>query len=344
MRIIDNLEAKRLSRIDLGFPRERTVMAIERSAEAMRAVVWALTRAGHNPAFTTSILNKFSELIPGQWTPTIHAQDSASPDSARAILEDLNTLGDVDTIGAGYWLPTPLRFVVTKDKHWSIVIGGNPTFLLDSELRNCVTWSHASRLVQGVATERFDGVRVQDINEWAGIPDTDLDEWTRETIEKLNQCPFEESSESFEAYAPNVSKGTDFQYKRWKVVSSKLPDGRYLAKQIVGPMSHYAIVIVGGGDIKSSAAISPRIDSRRLRYGMDRTAGNSVRFKLSKEGSIYRLLVTSEVPKGEYRLFHALGTLSVPTTSYYPRIWSFTKDMIDEVTMALSNLGIRTFN
>jgi hypothetical protein len=77
---------------------------------------------------------------------------------------------------------------------------------------------------------------------------------------------------------------------------------------------------------------------------MDAVAGNPVRFKLIQEKSLYTLVVTSEVPTGECRLFQALGQLNVPTNSYYPRMWIFSKDVITEVIKAITKLGIRTFS
>jgi hypothetical protein len=341
MRVIEDLEARRLSKVALGFSQDKTVSPIERAGEAMRSVVWALTAAGEKPVFTTSILHRFAEIVPIEWQPTIESEESKPVNSAKSVLDDLYTLGDIEALGSGYWLPAPLKVVRSNTIEKVLLVGGKPTALLNEELRSGMTWIGTIRLIQA-SPALVEGIPAQNLNSWAGIPEVSIDEWAKTTIEQLRMSSFDEASDSFAVYAPSLSKGSELQYKRWKSVSTKLPDSQYLAKQVIGPMSHFAFVKIVAGQVQESAAIPERVDVRRLMYGMDKACGNQVRFKSVRDGASSTVFVTSEVPQGERRLFHALGRLSIPSNSHYPKVWSFSNDVMPEITNALCKLGVST--
>src|SRR5262249_48406833 len=156
----------------------KTVDPIERAGEAMRSVVWALTAAGEKPVFTTSILNRFAEIVPIEWQPRIESEDSTPVNSAKSVLNDLHTLGDIETLGSGYWLPSPLRVVRSNTIEKVLLVGGKPTTLLNEELRRHMTWIGTVRLIPD-RPDLVKGIPAQNLISWAGMPEVSIDEWTR---------------------------------------------------------------------------------------------------------------------------------------------------------------------
>jgi hypothetical protein len=255
-------------------------------------------------------------------------------------LDELHFIGDVETLSGGYWVPSPLRAVRTALLKRMILCGGIPTSHLLSNVRQFISWNGTARLISGTANDWGVSLPLQELMRWAGGPDVPLVQWTRDCLESLELKPFDDLPDSFEVYAPKLCANANIQYKRWKAISDKLPDGSYLARQKVGPMTHFVAINVKKGGITASTTIPERIEPRRLMYGIDALAGAPVRFKVSRDPSGTRVFLTSEVPKAERRLFTALGQLSMPSNLGYPRVWLFPNELMEQVNRALHSLGV----
>jgi len=82
-------------------------------------------------------------------------------------------------------------------------------------------------------------------------------------------------------------------------------------------------------------------DLRRLLYGLDELAQNSVVVEYESTGDEIGVILRSEIPKPEQRLFAALGRLSFPPEKYYPRTWRFPKRYAAEVHSRLTSLCVQ---
>ena len=69
--------------------------------------------------------------------------------------------------------------------------------------------------------------------------------------------------------------------------------------------------------------VIPPTDFRRLMYGLDQLAERPVTVEEISARSETTVVLRSELPQAEQRLFAALGRLVVPEDKYYPRNWTF---------------------
>jgi hypothetical protein len=78
-------------------------------------------------------------------------------------------------------------------------------------------------------------------------------------------------------------------------------------------------------------------------YGMDAISNQPCRFKVTRNSASTNVFVSSEIPKAERRLFLALGQLTIPTDRDhgYPRLWTFSNEVMDQVKKTLDDLGVR---
>jgi hypothetical protein len=177
---------------------------------------------------------------------------------------------------------------------------------------------------------------------WVGAAPQDLRAWTRSVLEGPYE-PFTEENDSrqFSFYTPKEARAGALQAKRWRDRPDKL-SGRFLARRDLafGPRQYRAAEVVDG---RLTRVMLPRLgdgDLRRLMYGLDALAGNPVLVEVEQTSKGLVVILGSEVPRPERRLFAALGTLSVPPEKYYPRTWLFPTEYAAQITHRLSELEV----
>jgi hypothetical protein len=170
----------------------------------------------------------------------------------------------------------------------------------------------------------------------------DLAAWTKAAF----HGPFEaarDESRYFYFYAPELFHAQTPQALRWTELPDKL-SGAYLCRHELpfGLRRHYA------GQIEKGKLMRIKLmqvsDLRRLQYGLDLLAGKPVGVEEVSRGGESAVILKSELPKPEQRLFGALGRLTFADENYYPRTWHFPACYAPEVRSRLSALGIRVFS
>jgi hypothetical protein len=312
IRTISAEEAARCIREDLVGSAECDQLATE--CALLRSCAWALTQ-GNRPVHTLKLLNLAIELSPD----TILGDEVQGPDTTRVrlrgTLEELAEAGDLVSLANGRWLPAPSREVLLKTSNDTrLLVGGIPTSLLPPEMAKNIRHHGAFRRITGKSVGSALALPSERYESWIGKCPHDLKAWARTVLEGTYE-PFTEGHDTrqFSLYAPQIARPAALQANRWVDRPGNLT-GKFLGRRELhfGICQYRGVELVNGRVVR---VMLPRLglgDLRRLMYGLDSIAGNPVHVETQLRGFEYVVVLGSEVPRPERRLFAALGTLSVP--------------------------------
>jgi len=295
----------------------------------LRSCVWALT-GGSRPVHILRLLNLSASLDP--------SNEDIRP-RIKESLEELAEAGDLAELANGRWLPAPTREVrLETADDTRLLVGGLPTSLLPSELSAALEHSGAFRRTKGGRMAQELALPSEDCTSWMGESPEDLEGWTKAALEG-NYEAWRDQTGQLSIYAPEFLPSTTPQALRWVERTDKL-SGRYLCRQTLpfGLKRYHAAEIVAGKVTRFTNL--PGEDLRRLMYGLDKLAGKEVSVPVTETHEWIEIILKSELPKPERRFFAALGKLTVPEGSYYPRTWRFRVADAPEIRSRLLALGI----
>lgn len=312
---------------------------------ALRGCLWVLSGAGGVPVHVLRIINASVQIA-------LHGDLAADHDHAvrrerlREALDDLAAARDVIEFPNGRWLPAAVRVVpVGNGVGESLLVGGVPSSLLPVELRGTICHHGAFRRTVGDRVQKALNLPTEGLDRWTGAPDLDLLAWTSQVMASRGLDPYEEQSEAqrLRVYAPGSATPGCSQYGRWTDAVGKLPPGRYLARRewLLGGLVPRLVEIAVGRIVRAGVPSLGAGDLRRLCYGLDASAGNPTTAEEEASEGKVTFTLRSEIPHAEARLFAALGQLTIPTDSYYPRRWSFDLAQRDLIAGRLTGLGVR---
>ena len=296
----------------------------------IRSCLWALS-GGDQPVHVLRLLNLVAA-----------GEDTEFRQRLKEALDELSDAGDVAELANGRWIPAPTRQVLlgTADDA-RLLVGGVPSSLLPSELRNRIEHYGVFRRLKGAHVATQLGVPSEERSSWLGEAPEELIDWTRSVFEGQYEAARDEER-YLQYYAPELFAPNTPQAIRWTPRPDKL-SGRYLAEQTLAfGMKRYLAVEVVGGRL-TRLMVLRCADLRRLKYGLDLLADKPVAVEERDRGESVDFVLKSELPRPERRFFAALGTLTVSEEGYYPRTWHFPKQYGAEVRSRLSALGIRLF-
>jgi hypothetical protein len=270
--------------------------------------------------------------------------DSDIRSRLRNTLNELDGAGDVVSLANGRWLPAPTREVrLGTPDDTRLLVGGMPTSLLPAELSSRVRHHGAFRRTTGgtVATEL--ALPMESRDSWVGVGPADLKTWTQSVFEGDYEA-FTEGNDSgrFSIYAPQSARPGTPQLRRWVDRPEKL-SGRFLGRRELpfGMRQYRAVEVVQGRIARLMRLRLGAGDLRRLMYGLDALAKNAVAVEYEISGDEISVILRSEIPRPEQRLFAALGQLSFPPEKYYPRTWRFPRQYGAEIHARLTSLCIQ---
>ena len=298
----------------------------------LRSCAWALTD-GVRPVHVLRLLNLASIL---------HFSGEIARAQLKDALEELSECGDLAELSSGQWLPAPTREVrLETADDVRLLVGGFPTSLFSVEHASQIEHTGPYRKLRGGTLSKELGLASQSREAWMGYVPDDLREWTQSTL-RGNYERYRPIGRTIEVYAPESFPASKPQLLRWSDRTDKLA-GTYLSREELpfGGRRYLAAEIVKG-KISGIKAVPPT-DFRRLMYGLDLLAEKPVTVEEIPGRVETTLVLRSELPQVEQRLFAALGRLLVPEEKYYPRIWKFHQEHAVEIKTRLARLGVSTF-
>lgn len=259
----------------------------------------------------------------------------------REALDELADVGDIIELAGGRWLAAFTRQVAlgteTDDR---LVVGGVPTSLLPTEQRGLLVHRGALRVTRGDAFGSALSLVDETLESWLGDSPADLEQWARSLLAQELDSYSPEEGARFRVYVPALARQREPQGFRWREQLGQL-DGRFFAdRELAFGVRQSRIVEIRDGRIIASGV--PSLgggDRRRLLYALDALARNPTRITVRTASSL-SLVLQSEVPRAERRVFAALGELSVPEEKYYPRTWTFRIEHKRTILARLSALRV----
>jgi hypothetical protein len=313
-------------------------------AEAIRCALWAYWTTEQAPIYVTRILNAAVRLV-YPWLLDSEGNDGEKQlkTHLRFALEELETIGDIAPLPHGRWLPAPLRSVQLDSIERWLLLGGAPTKLLPIPAQRALEQSGVARLLPQ-PPDRLDlALDTQAEMEWRRVPSAAIDAWTTAALQNVPLTPIANQDERVEVYAPE-RRYHPTQYHRWVPGTTRLPDGRYLARwrlhhgssaYSIVEFQHWQLAAIGHPDLGDG-------DVRRLMYGIDCLLKRPVQVRIKRKPDFWRFTLRSELPRAEHRLFMALGRLQPNADgAYYPRYWDASVRYAPQLEAALNSLGVK---
>ena len=220
-------------------------------------------------------------------------------------------------------------------------MGGVPSSGLPSDLRKKLVHYGPYRRTTNATVGDALHLAKESLESWAGVPTESLELWRKEIMMK-ELAAYIESADGFKMslYLPSQFDSRTPQYFRWRAPRADA-SGRFLARR--GRMFggyEYRIVEVMKGMVERSGSFLRPGEARRLMYGIDSESGRPVEVVVQKEHDYFTVILNSEIPWPEQRLFGALGTLEQGEVSY-PRTWRFDERYRAVVFERLQSLGVK---
>lgn len=306
----------------------------------LRNYLWILSNKGMEPTYVTKLLNMAIEVETDK-IGTLEIAEKSRRERLREALNELANSLDVIELANGRWLPAPVRLVnINNYTTEYLLIGGVPTNLLPDDIANEIISNGPFRRVKGDNLLKVLELPTEPLISWLNKPSKNLLEWSKEVIEntKLTAVQPKDSSK-FQVYS---QKTENLQAYRWVENNQITKNGKYLARYRSFMGLEYRIIETKDSIItKSGVPVFGFGDPRRLMYGIDALNNNPIRISVEENTDAFYITVRSELPRAENRLFAALGKLSLPKDTYYPRSWSFNKRDFDQIKQALENLKVK---
>jgi hypothetical protein len=241
------------------------------------------------------------------------------------VLDSLAALGDIVTIGGGYWIPGPLVLIELDGVDNVMATGGFPTagakHHLGVSLSSAAAFRYAGR--RATLANPANKTLLHPADWWFGHADPLVD-WTRGVLRQHEARLSGEMGlpvDQFEIYAPEIFLD---QHKtgRWmRAVQVPRPlDGLRLCRPISNSRSFGAIYFLGNFRFDEGSLILSRSTpiaaelTRRLRFGFDALLGVTRQVSIPIDTTSFIFENSIALPEGESRVLSlAWRNLQSPT-------------------------------
>lgn len=304
--------------------------------ELIRATLASLATVGGR-AHVNSIL---SAALPS-WS-VLSGHDKPSDEDLRrrlrSALSMLQETGELVELKGGYWTAAPARLIELPGRGYLLICAAPSAFL--SQDGESISHHGPYRYIQQPSSELQAALPVESLADWSRIPaNTTLAAWSASLIDLIELSAYSPSEvDNFDFYSPDRAHQGAPQFKRWFQDAGDLTGKTLARRSRIYGAREFRLVETAKGRIVRAAPI-PGIDVRRLMYALDLSAANPVRGRHIQNGGESIWVLSSEIPRGEQRLFAAFGTLTIPTDRPYERHWTFARNEDMAITM-LRSLGI----
>ena len=306
------------------------------------------------PVYITALLRRLHRhlhpLLP-RLTPDSGAaapaavEDTASSALHRDVLEQLEILGDVQHVGGGFWLGTPVRLIrLSADD--ALLVGCITTAMAEQILQCPVTVMGAARRVAVRDLRSSRGVSYQPRRRWLGLSRPLMpwyDELVRTARANLARCS--SSLTEFQVYDPQAA--TDIQALRWRSPGQleNLPESLALCRSREGAFStwrYWLGTLEQMGDrVRAAWEYTPQgLFLRRLQYALDLVTGNPTHIDLRSRVGSLEMSTRNPLPAEEQRLLLAIGVETTSDETRFPKTWHLPLRYRDVLRKHLQELGI----
>jgi len=261
----------------------------------------------------------------------------------KRIMKVLRDLRDVVDLGNGYWAPTPIRFVDIPKSADVLVVGGLPTYNLNTlyspifKVSGFVRYADKLSLINANTNNP---ILWQDFNDWIGFIPPDLKRWSKQIMISAAQHLQQSASsyENFELYCP--WEKSRLQHYRWveylnfKSSTIANPKELILCRSKNRPRTFWL-----GKFSEKALVMEARVPNsviRRLMYGLDIIHENTVEVTWSDN----IITLKNWLPPEERRLLSSLGIDCSPESGRYPIMYKINPEWTGLVEDRLISLGL----
>jgi hypothetical protein len=283
-------------------------------ADHIRAMVHGAWISGgeETPSIhTTRILSNVRRIQRMVW-PQDSWEHHKLGDLPRQVLDSLAVLGDVISVGGGYWIPGPTSLVELDGSQNVMVVGGIPSQ---------IATGHFGERVKSTAAFRHVGRRpilitpakdiLQTIESWLGHTDP-IREWTDSTLHQHAarlSVDMDIGVEPLEIYAPEIFRDQR-KAGRWIRAAQvgRALEGLRLCRLRQGAgafgVPHFlATFNYTGGQLTVGRSVSVAADvSRRLRFGFDIILQTPRQVAITLDGTQFVFDNSISLPDAEARV------------------------------------------
>jgi hypothetical protein len=298
-------------------------------SDHIRALIFgAWTRQQRTPGagavHTTRLLANVRRIHSFLW-PQDGWQHGAVGDLCRQVLDSLAALGDIVTIGGGFWIPGPLVLIELDGADNVMATGGFPAAdakqLIGVSLSSVAGFRYTAR--RAVLANHVNKAVLHPADWWFGHADPLVD-WTRGVLRQHEARLSSEmglSVEQCEIYAPEIFRDQR-KVGRWmRAVQVPRPlDGLRLCRPISNSRNFGAIYFLGsfrfddGSLILSRSAPIAADLTRRLRFGFDALLGATRQVSIPIDTTSFIFDNSVALPESESRVLSlAWRNLQSPT-------------------------------
>ncbi|MGY3478732.1 hypothetical protein [Bradyrhizobium ottawaense] len=255
-------------------------------ADHIRAMVfgsWMGSGRETAPVHGTRILSNARRVHRMVW-PENGWEHEKLGDLCRQVLDALAAMGDIISVGNGFWIPGPAKIVELDGIHHLMVIGGIPSQIAKTYLGAPSTSASTFRFAERRSVLSVSSRRelLQSIDGWLGYVDP-LREWTEAVLQQHNarlSIDMDIGVEQLDVYAPDIFRDQRKTGRWMRAVQIGRPlEGLRLCRLQGGARAFGAPHFLATFHFKSgmltlgrSAAVAPDV-SRRLRFGLDARLG-----------------------------------------------------------------------
>jgi hypothetical protein len=291
--------------------------ALQRAAigEHIRAMVfgsWARRGPDAAPVHTTRILSNVRRMNRMVWPEDTWEHEQLG-DICRQVLNSLAALGDVVSVGNGFWIPGPSTFVELDGINHLMVTGGLPAQIARTSFGPPLTSAAAFRFVprRAVLSTSSNMDLLQSIDGWLGHADP-LREWTAAILQQHNarlSIDMNIGVDQLDVYVPEIFRDQR-KSGRWMGATQigRPLDGLRLCRlrsgaRVFGSPHFLATFHFNAGTLTlgRSARVAPDV-SRRLRFGLDAVLGTPRQVSIAIDSALFTFDNSISLPEPEARV------------------------------------------
>jgi hypothetical protein len=314
------VEAASLEHVNIQLASEfdcpRVGDALQRAtiADHIRAMVigaWMGSGREAAPVHVTRILSNARRVQRMVW-PEDGWEHEKLGDLCRQVLDALAALGDIISVGNGFWIPGPAKIVELDGIHHLMVIGGIPAQIARAHFGTPLKSAAAFRFVERRPVLAISSNRdvLQSIDGWLGRVDP-LREWTHAVLQQHNarlSIDMDIGVEQLDVYAPDIFRDQRKTGRWMRAARIGRPlEGLRLCRLQGGARAFGAPHFLATFHFKNgtltlgrSAPVAADV-SRRLRFGLDALLGTPRQVSITIDGTQFSFDNSISLPASEAR-------------------------------------------